>query len=80
MIPAKETAMASTEERCANALSSERIEAAIMRVNDLWPEGLDAVPGSYEVEIKRDADTLRALATFYRNFRAFADATYRGSP
>lgn len=59
-------------------LTPERIASALVRVNDLWPEGLDAVPGSGEVALKRDADTLRALATFWRNFTEFSEATRRG--
>jgi hypothetical protein len=46
-------------------LNAERIAAALVRVANLWPEGLDAVPGSYEVALKRDADTIRALAEFW---------------
>lgn len=47
-------------EQWCDALDGERVAAALTRVNDLWPEGLEAVPGSHEVAVKRDADTLRA--------------------
>jgi hypothetical protein len=50
-------------------LTAEAINAALVRVADLWPEGLEAVPGSHEVAIKRDADTLRTLAEFWTAVR-----------
>ena len=56
----------SSNESSAAPLSDERVAAALRRVEDLWPEGLEAVPGSYEVAMKQDADTLRALAEFWR--------------
>jgi hypothetical protein len=56
-----------------NALNEDRVTAALVRVADLWPEGLDAVPGSNEVYLKRDADTIRALAQFWRHVRTAGD-------
>ena len=64
-----------TAARYWEILTPERVESALRRVADLWPEGLDAVPGSYEVAMKADADTLRALATFWKEGTANAEAS-----
>lgn len=48
------------------SLSSDSVNDAMQRVEGLWPDGLDAVPGTHEVGLKRDAETLRALAEFWR--------------
>jgi hypothetical protein len=55
-----------------SVLTQEHVGALLVRVADLWPDGLEAVPGSYEVALKRDADTIRALAKFWRDVQLLA--------
>jgi hypothetical protein len=52
------------------SLTPALVSSALLRVADLWPEGLGAVPGSYELALKRDADTIRALAQFWLEAQA----------